>query len=218
MIAQQLTSAIVSGSVLPGDCVLYRYSRPGPIQRMIARTQRRALADLGADAPADAHLFTHAGMVFDCWLSVEMTSPRARLIPWTRRMEGVAEIRIVRPAADQSPALLRQAAVEGYEDVFRRIRYPHREILLYWAWSWGWQKLHGKTPFYTVFRSRERNVCSGSVVDWWTRAGLALGLAGLDTWPEAWYPARLLADCLQPAPHFQIVAHDAPKPTQEIAP
>lgn len=199
-----LVSAIQAGMILPGDGVLYRYAKPGWTQRMIERVQNRALADLGVGSTGDAAAaaaHTHAGMVQGAGYTVEMTSPRARLCPWPRRLRGVAEIAVVRPAGDPDPRLLRQAAAEGCEDVLHRVRYPYREIVLYYLWAWGWKKLRGRTAFSAVFRDRQRNVCSGSVIKWWQRAGVPLGLDGLDAWPESWYPARFLVD-----PRFRVVA------------
>jgi len=218
-LATDLACALQSGQIWPGDCILYRYAHPSFVQRQIARIQQRAVIDYFRDtedpieaidprygtAAQDAHLcywqFTHAGMVLDAGRTVEMTSPRCRIIDWTARLQGVAEIAILRPAKATAEQLT-ESTWHAQEDARVGTRYPHRELLLYWLWSWSWRKLHGHTPFSVVFTSRKRNVCSGSVIDWWQRAEVDLQLAGLDTWPEAWYPARLLVD-----PRFQIVAH-----------
>ncbi len=130
-----------------------------------------------------------------------MTSPRCRAIGWEPRLAGIVELVVVRPA-NAVPAALLLAAQEGLAEARRGTGYPYRELLLYWLWSWGWRKLRGRTPFAMVFRDRTRNVCSGSLVQWWGQAGIDLGLSGSDAWPEAWYPARLLADS-----RFRLVAH-----------
>ncbi len=202
-----LTAAIAIGQVLPGDCILYRYSRLTPTQQVIARIQSRALLDLESpvsDTIDSPSMYTHAGMVFDQWGSVEMTSPRCRRISWTHRLVHVADVLVIRPVHENNPLRLRQAAVEGYEDVLRRVRYPYRELMIYWLWSWGWRKLGQGGKFEQVFRSHNRNVCSGAVIAWWTRAGVSLGLTGLDTYHESWYPARLAVD-----PRFRLVVHIA---------
>jgi len=204
MTAAQFSLAIREGEIMPGDCVLYRYASPGLVQRLISSVQRRALRDLYScetidySAP-DAHFYTHAGMVLSDRESVEMTSPRARLIHWEERMQGVAEMAIVRPIRrDLSPlgyrAALHRATVFAYDDVLHDVRYPHREIALYWLWSWGWEKLRNGKGFEQVFRDRKRNVCSGSVIAWWQAAGVPMALKGTDAWPESWYPARLAVD------------------------
>lgn len=202
-----IQSAILSGQVWPGDCVLYRYAKPDWTQRMIARTQARALADLQseiANRQSEISHFTHAGMVAGRNGSIEMTSPRCRIITWADRLsvQPVAEIAIVRPAAKDSmlQGRLHVASKWATFDANRGVPYPYREILLYWLWSWNWRKLRGNS-FERVFRSRTRNVCSGSVIQWWQDAGIDLGLTGLDTWPEAWYPARMLVD-----PRFATIA------------
>jgi hypothetical protein len=219
-LADRLADLIADGMVWPGDCILYRYAAPTWIQRRIARIQQRAIDDLfrNTDDPIEAMdprwdcpacqaittpaTYTHAGMVAGAQYTVEMTSPCARLMGWPERMRGVGAVAIVRPAGSPRRRLLLQAAAEGREDVLRGVRYPYRELALYWLWSWGFRKLRGKTPFSRVFQSRKRNVCSGSVINWWQRAGIDLGLHDLDVWPEAWYPARLLADS-----RFRLVAH-----------
>lgn len=225
--AEAMRRLVADGVVLPGDCVLYEYSRAGIVQRLIGRVQRRALRDLVGipqDAPdgavdpdpalpigphqLTAWRYTHAGMVYDHWLTVEQTTPRVRRLLWDLRLEGVRSAVIVRPLAACSPfsgllrMKLRQAAVEGVEDELHGVRYPLRELAVYYAWSWGWRKLGRGGKFEDIFRVEDRNVCSGAAIDWWQRAGVPLGLSGLDTYPEAWYPARLLVD-----PRFQIVAH-----------
>lgn len=219
-LAQQFGEMVHAGQVLPGDGILYRYAHPDRMQRLISRIQTRALADLGegdqpvaptgnpaatpvratGGSPWAPALFTHAGMVLDAGRSVEMTSPRCRVADWPNRLAGIVEIAVVRPVHAASSSL-EQAAKAAFADAVQGIRYPYRELLLYWLWSWGWRKLRGRTPFVSVFRDRTRNVCSGSLIQWWRRAGVDLGLSGLDAWPEAWYPARLLAD-----PRFRTVA------------
>lgn len=207
MIADQLVAAIEARTVLPGDAVIYRYASVSPwispVQWGIANVQRRALADLGAPVGVvpNPHLFTHAGMVLDATRTVEMTSPRCRVIDWETRLKGIAEIVVVRPV-HADPSRLAEAARLALAEARRGTRYPYREIVLYWLWSWGWRKLRGHTPFSVVFRDRTRNVCSGSLIQWWQVAGIELDLGGTDAWPEAWYPARLL---VEPA-KFQIVA------------
>jgi len=229
-LGQQFDEILRSGHVLPGDGVLYRYARPDWMQRLIVKIQARALVDLGQgdqpvaptdSAPVQSEIanrqseiaqFTHAGMVLDADRSVEMTSPRCRLVDWSVRLAGIAEIAIVRPVHATGDSL-EHAAKEAFAAAGSGIRYPYRELLLYWLWSWGWRKLRGRTPFVTVFRDRTRNVCSGSLIQWWRRAGVDLGLAGLDAWPEAWYPARLLAD-----PRFPTVARLSAAMPADVAP
>jgi len=194
-----IAQLLAAGPVLPGDCILYRYAEPTWIQRTIARIQRRALVDLdaGFGLPSD---YIHAGLVYDADSTIEMTSPYLRVASWATALAGVQRYIIVRPV-DADPLRLAKATFAALRDLVDGAPYPYRELLLYWLWSWGFRKLRGKTPFSRVFRSRRRNVCSGSVIDWWQRAGIHLGLTGTDAWPEAWYPARLLVD-----PRFQVVA------------
>jgi hypothetical protein len=209
--------------VWPGDAILYRYARPSLAQRLITRIQARALADLdgmvdrrkdGMDSSPDstlslggashsssipfvhpsASLFTHAGMVLDIDRSVEMTSPHCRAVHWGERLRGVADAVVLRPVRATDPDALRRAARAALADAWHEVAYPYRELVLYWLWSWGWRKLGRGQAFDRVFRSRQRNVCSGSVVSWWRSGGVDAGLFGLDAWPEAWYPARFLAD------------------------
>jgi hypothetical protein len=210
--ARWLVLAIQRGDVWPGDAIVYRYARPSLVQRLIARIQARALADLngmvdgwndgmedsqGSSIPPVRHsasLFTHAGMVLDIDRSVEMTSPHCRAIHWGARLRGVAEAIVLRPVRAIDPDALRRAARIALADAWHEVAYPYRELVLYWLWSWGWRKLGRGQAFDRVFRSRQRNVCSGSVVSWWRSGGVDAGLSGLDAWPEAWYPARFLAD------------------------
>jgi len=191
----QLMRHLDNGTIGCGDAVLFRYTQLGWLQRQICRIQRKALKDL---RPLDKNMdptapyYTHVGMVFSNQLCVEMTSPRARIIDWAKRLEGIAEICIVRPVGALNVVAMYNAALFGWSDVQNRVRYPYFEILLYWLWAWK-KKLRG-SRFVDVFRSRKRNVCSGSVIDWWQRANIPLQLYGYDTWPESWYPARLAVD------------------------
>ncbi len=204
--------ALESGQVVPGDAIAIKYrSRnwlTSPVQWGIEHVQVRALLDLlgdfeepGSDAEYAfrwAAGFSHLGMVHDAGRTVEMTSPKARLYPWDKRLDGVEELAVVRPVGamdregNPDRVALRRAATEGYEDVLHERRYPYREILSYWFLSWG-QKLWLNRKFADVFSQRE-NVCSGSVLAWWQRAEIPMDLAGYDTRPEAWYPGRFLVD------------------------
>jgi len=204
---QQLGELIRTGKVLPGDGVVYRYAKPSVLQKTIARVQARVMRDLDSETVAgrnrevgieDVARFTHAGMVASRFSTVEMTSPRCWELIWEERFEGVAEAVVVRPR-DASAAMLLDAVELAIEDV--GTPYPKREILLYWLWSWEFLKLRCGQRFEWVFRSRERDVCSGSLVHWWLDAGLCRDLKGQDRKTEGWYPGRLLAD-----DRFEVVA------------
>jgi len=204
---QQLGKLMRTGEVLPGDGVVYRSAKPSLLQRTIARVQARAMRDLKSATVAgrnreggieDVSRFTHAGMVASSALTVEMTSPRCREMDWETRFQGIAEAVVVRPRG-ASPVMLLGAAEVAMKDV--GMPYPKREILLYWLWSWEFLKLRCGAHFEWVFRSRERDVCSGSLVRWWMGVGLCRKLKGQDRKTEAWYPGRLLAD-----DRFEVVA------------
>lgn len=202
----EFQAAIRAGRFQPGDAVLYRWGRRSPLAWAIARVQRRALVDLldGARMAEveEAAEYTHAGMVVDAEVSAEMTSPRARMIAWPRRLRAGDTLRIVRPvvhdvdaAGGYFPARWRrvEASVQFLELLGDAddIRYPYRELLTYW-----FSALPGAIKarhFADHFASQKRNVCSGTVWRMWHASGCVQPLGG-DALPEAWYPGRMAMD------------------------
>lgn len=196
--------------VLRGDGVLYCWGRQTPLSWAIGRVQRRALADLAdgglpaaqeaespvsagatpADPSSRAQHYTHAGMVVDAELSVEMTAPRARLIAWSRRLRVGDRLLIVRPRLALEGRM--RYAAQGMISMARAgVRYPWRELLTYW-----FRALPGAIAaphFAEHFRDHRRNVCSGAIWEHWWEEG-AVEAEGGDAMPESWYPGRMACD------------------------
>lgn len=229
---EQFRGEIRGGVIRPGDCVLYRYRRQTPVSWLIRRCQERMLADLDnheavSDRPApwrtlDAAGYTHAGAVCDRRRSVEMTSPRARTITWWARLAVGDQVLVRRPLREDGTDIYlstgKQIAAEGLEDKAKGVRYPLRELVTYYAWSWGWRKLHRGERFLDVFRSSNSDVCSGRYWTWCRRAGVYREIDNTDACPEAWYPARLAVSGLfRTVAEVQIVAVPEPvRPLPEI--
>lgn len=228
MSVAEFRQAIRDGRFCPGDAVLYCYGRQNPLSWAIRRVQVRALRDLlgtqkwdrteltdrtdptelqdwQAEAEqriADAARYTHAGMVVDAEISAEMTSPRARLITWERRLRVGDRLLIVRPiSAGATPAdhssRLQDAAAEMIDlaaggDSSRAQHYPWRELLTYWFSSVP--RAIAAEHWAEIFEDHERNVCSGAIWDAWCCARLVDGVTDGDAMPESWYPGRMALD------------------------
>lgn len=211
MTVAEFRHAVARGAILPGDCMSVAYGRrQSPLQALIERVQRRLLIDLwtgwaGKETDEtdtidwaivqvraeDYARFTHSRMVLCPVETAEMTSPRARVARWEDVLEPGDEIAITRPIDAGRPGLA--AAASGMRwRCEGRPRYPYREIMSYYVWSWGFRKLARGERFGAVFASRRRDVCSGTIWRMWQDAGcLPPELGGHDDQPEAWYPARL---------------------------
>lgn len=181
---------------------------------MIRSVQGRLLRDLGCDGETIARCknYSHAAVcgfrddgsiaktkamgVPGVWLSYyEMTRPHAcetellRIVPGT-----VVMVRRQRHGGEDAPEKMgRLVADYAWQDVMMRVKYPATELVTYWLWSWGINKLMLGRKFEKVF-THEADVCSGSVWRWCVAAGLYKDSSATDLRPEAWYPARLAAD------------------------
>jgi hypothetical protein len=174
-----------------GDLILFAPPVRDLVQSMIARTQRRLLADLGgvdAKAGAVAADFVHAGCLGREGTFVEMTHPRCRGSALVER-DVRTRVLVRRPAA-ATDFQVSQVYAESLEDL--GAPYPVAELMVYYLWSWELNKLLLGRAFERVFRDRSHDVCSGSYFRWARHAGIWSELSGtLDDRPEAWYPARL---------------------------
>lgn len=185
-----------------GDILLFDYSQCGGfsfIAWVIRRVQKRLLADLGGQVyPGqykDAFVYSHAALAGESAI-LEMTSPRARVMPYADIPAGTI-IKVRRPrheGEDINGVYAGRIIDAAWRDVAAARRYPWSELMVYWLWSWGFQKLFRKKSFVEVFRSDRADVCSGSVWRWCLEAGLFREVSSTDLRPEAWYPARLAAD------------------------
>lgn len=181
----------------PGDVLLFDYSGLGFrfVPGMIRSVQRRLLRDLGGGHCGDAYRYSHAAVAGERGTMLEMTWPAARV-----RRTGLipAGVRVMarRPrhgGEDIAPGTGAAILEAAWRDVAAGRRYPVSELLTYWLWSWGLNKLVLGRSFASVFRSGA-DVCSGSVWRWCVEAGLYRDSTASDLRPEAWYPARLAAD------------------------
>lgn len=189
------------GGILPGDVLLFDYSGCAGIDLVagiIRSVQARLLADLGAVSwpGVEAHRYSHAAVAGRGGMILEMTSPEARarwgmqLRPGTRLMARRAR----HLGEDVGEGLAERIVEAAWRDVAAGRRYPYSELLGYWLWSWGLNKLLLGRRFARVFRSDKADVCSGSVWRWCVEAGLFRESGESDLRGEAWYPARLAAE------------------------
>ena len=189
------------GVVRAGDVLLFDYSGCSGMRltaRVIRSVQRRLLRDLGAaeDARLEEHRFSHAAIASGCGAILEMTTPAARVNLAGLVPDGVrVMVRRPRHEGEDIPEEIAAAIVDAaWRDVSAGRRYPTGELLTYWLWSWGVNKLMLGKKFVEVFTSDRADVCSGSVWRWCIEAGLFRDSEPSDLRPEAWYPARLAAD------------------------
>lgn len=184
-----------------GDVLLFDYCLRGglqPVPRMIRSVQRRLLRDLGDAGYCDVRRcshYSHAAIVGERGTMLEMTYPAAR-VRWTGLIPAGVRVMVRRPrhgGEDIAPGTGDAILEAAWRDVAAGRRYPFTELLTYWLWSWGFNKLLLGRKFAKVFRSSS-DVCSGSVWRWCVEAGLYRDSTASDLRPEAWYPARLAAD------------------------
>ena len=205
------------GEIHPGDVLLFDYSgcRMNLIHRVIRVVQRRLLRDLGAEEipGVDAYRYSHAGVAGPIGTILEMTTPMAGvreawiIDPGTRVM-----VRRPRHMGEDITAAGGLTIVDAaWRDVAQGRRYPYSELLIYWLWSWGLNKLLFGRRFANVFRSDRADVCSGSVWRWCVEAGLFRDSSASDLRGEAWYPARLAVDenCFRTVGVWKIVEKTA---------
>lgn len=187
--------------IRPGDVLLFDYSDCcgiNLIHRVIRGVQRRLLRDLGAEEypGIEESRYSHAGVAgMNCTI-LEMTTPVARVRAARMLPEGTRVMvrRTRHSGEDISAAVGMKIADAAWRDVAAGRRYPYFELLVYWVWSWGLNKLLLGRKFADVFRSDRADVCSGSVWRWCVEAGLFRDSSPSDLRPEAWYPARLAVD------------------------
>lgn len=190
-----------SGVIRPGDVVLFDYSDCGGItliHRVIRSVQRRLLRDLGTVEHPGLHesRYSHAAIAGGIGMIIEMTTPAARIRPGSQISAGTRiMVRRPRQNGEDIDAVAGGRIVDAaWRDVAAGRRYPYRELLTYWLWSWGWRKLLRGQSFRSIFRSDRADVCSGSVWRWCLEAGLNREVSQEDLRGEAWYPARLAAE------------------------
>lgn len=193
--------AVHEGLLRPGDCVSVAPASPTWVQRLIARIQRRLIVDLlaGTDEPeaveqmAAAYApYSHSMMILSAKYAGEMTRPAARALRWAAVLAPGDRLLVTRPrGASRGEGDLAAAYVAAV--CSEAVRYPTRELLHYYVWSWGVRKLAMGERFRSVFANRADDVCSGTVWRAWRASGTAAaaGATGGDVFPEAWYPARL---------------------------
>lgn len=197
---QEFRRHVRAALVRSGDCVLFDYGARSLSDWVIRRVQRRCLRDLAGRRIGDADAamcskYVHAAMVADHRMCLEMTTPACRYSLWADRLRPGDRVLIVRPVGGM-PFGDRERAM-----AVRLMRcrvgdpYPLRELMAYYAISWGWHKLLRRRTFAAVFASRRSDVCSGSIWAAWTDAG-AVSPDGFDRYPEAWYPARMAWDAM----------------------
>lgn len=198
----------------PGDGVGYDYGHDDLTGTLIERSQRRMLRDLRgtrtlwhwAHALTDAQIskaasVVHWGCVYSRFSSVEMTSPRARMIDWTERLRPGDRLVIRRPVVRVGDrvydidAATGAAIAEGlHMDAVGGLDYPERKILMYYLYSWGIAKLTFGRKVETHFRRKAVHVCSArywqrcldAPVDWAFRSD-----ADPERIPAIHYPAEL---------------------------
>lgn len=197
--------------VRTGDVMLVAHEG-GIAQSLIESVQLQLLRDLVPEwliwvVPIEEQArYTHAALVYREQRVrggvVEMAYPRCRF----RRFENLERgdvIMIRRPVVstgaergkDASPEICYEAVMQALIDVQYGTPYPIGELLTYWVWSMRIGKLMFGRKFRDIFTVRGREVCSGSVWKWLMQAGLNRDTLGTpDSWPEAWYPARLAVD------------------------
>ena len=188
------------GEIHPGDVLLFDYSgcRMNLIHRVIRVVQRRLLRDLGAEEipGVDAYRYSHAAVAMTAPAIMEMTTPVAR-VRWVPLFRAGTRIMVRRPrhlGEDITAELSKGILEAAWRDVSASRRYPYSELVIYWLWSWGLNKLLLGRKFAEVFRSDRADVCSGSVWRWCVEAGLFRESSASDLRSEAWYPARLAVD------------------------
>jgi len=200
---------IRDGSIRPGDLVLFRNGERGPLNWIIGRAQGRMIRDLDPDAAKDvvarAAAYTHAACVYDVTRCAEMYHPEARYREWGAALSAGTQILVRRPqvlnalhrvpcpAADIEAYGGRVIARKAEIDVLLKTKYPTRELLTYYLWSWEIQKLWRGRSFVDVFESKTTDVCSGRYWFWCRQAWcFADTINTPDERPEAWYPARMV--------------------------
>ena len=189
-----------SGLILQGDVLLFDYSssRLNLVHHMIRSVQCRLLRDLGAEEipGVDAYRYSHAAVAMTAPAIMEMTTPVAR-VRWVPLFRAGTRIMVRRPrhlGEDITAELSKGILEAAWRDVAASRRYPYSELVIYWLWSWGLNKLLLGRKFAEVFRSDRADVCSGSVWRWCVEAGLFRESSASDLRSEAWYPARLAVD------------------------
>lgn len=188
----------------PGDLVLYQYGNQGPIQWMIERCHRRMLDDLNAGLEEGDILefarYTHAGTWIDAKYTAEMTRPHARFCRWDHRLSPGDVVLIRRPcnrlAIGGDPIEIDAAtgakiAELASGDATDKLDYPEREIIRYYAWSWGVRKLLFGERFSALFENDKSDVCSDSYWGYAISAGAWPGIAKPEAIPAGYYPSRL---------------------------
>jgi len=206
--AGEFSRLVRAGAVRRGDLVLFTRIRPFE-EWLIRRVQARMLADYMGELPREVMAevapnidqtaeYVHAACVLDELHLGEMTSPRATIALWTDRFRRGGRILVRRPRASlgwtpMQIALALERTADGFvADVTARRRYPLRELLIHYLWSWGVRKLVLHHRFRAIFASRSSDVCSGRYWHHAAAAGFFTNTQGTaDHRPEAWYPARL---------------------------
>lgn len=197
---------VADGEMLPGTHVLVEGGERGLLNFLIAAAQRMALKDLGGVSSRltkAAAAYTHAAVVFDEDRVAELYHPEARFRDFAklsgRRLALLTPSRTEALKAGKTvEKALADVAVLAGMTVAQRERYPVAELLYYLKWTT--KRLRSLLPFvrrrsfFDLFRDDRYNVCSGAVWRWDTDSGLFADAGGCDAMPEAWYPARFLAD------------------------
>jgi len=186
----------------PGDLVLHRFADPGKIGWLIERAQFRMLDDLGGIDLCTRlckSRYTHASTIGDPGECLEMTNPRARAIAWGDYLQPGDSLLVRRPVTggpwsrdiptDDGEAIADAARADARAGT----PYPLRELLVYYGWSWGIQKLLLGRKLAKIFDSRRSDVCSGRYWQWCLDAGIwdAAEMTPEERATTTHYPAEL---------------------------
>jgi hypothetical protein len=230
--AARFAKLVFDGELEPGDLVCHDYASRGIVDATIERVQRRLLADLvgphagpthaymtrllGESWLQDAATFTHVSTVLSPFAAGEMTHPRARSLPWWQRLAPGDRIRVRRPYHALTERFAPGHARRDIRlycrcDIDAGLGYPASELLHYWLWSWGFEKLLLGRKFMRVFSTERADVCSGRYWHWAQSAGCWHDLDEAERRPEGHYPAELAVSFrFQTLAEYRIVADAAP--------
>lgn len=189
-----------SGRIREGDVLLFDRRKCAGIDiagALIRSVQKRLLRDLGV-TPDNSWTYSHVAVAGDRETRniLEMSWPAACIVP-AEIMPIGTRIKVRRPrheGEDIGQSFGQQIVHAAWRDIAIRRPYPTAELLTYWLWAWGVNKLLLGRRFMSVFSSSRADVCSGSVWRWCLEAGLYRESMASDLRPEAWYPGRLAAD------------------------
>lgn len=191
----------------PGDLVMFDYKEDTPTSWALDRCQVRMLKQLvksknlvmSKEDIAKAAANTHAGMITNGRQLVEMTRPECRIIEWKDKLNPGDILTIRRPVIHLDGQPERDIDIQTGSNVAATAvmdvgkKYPTKEIIRYWVWSFGWRRLTLNTTFVKVFEDPENDVCSDSCWKWANKAKVWKWEPGdPEQIPAGHYPAELM--------------------------